>query len=185
MASASSQSSSSAILSNRSSTAAPAEGPRQVPQSMKKATAKFSDLYPLARDYGLGDEARRETLERGIELIRKVKPIIVKYAADEDGAFRKSWRDLSTERRAIMTRELTKVSPWVKYFEEGWAADWVLKKLINQRVNDRNRAKFKQKEDERAQRQLATIAHDALIISVKGNVSYYNSQGISNYCLLE
>ena len=80
-----------------------------------------------------------------------------------------------------MTCQLIKVSPWIKHFEEGWAADWILQKLINQRVNDRNRTKFRQREEKRAQ-QLAMAYDTPVSLIMKGNISSCNTRRISNGC---
>jgi hypothetical protein len=67
-------------------------------------------------------------------LILRVKPIIMKHAADEDGCFRKTWMAISTQRASYTSRMVNKSAPW-----EHWATDWVLKRLIDQRVHDEKR----------------------------------------------
>jgi hypothetical protein len=163
-----SSSSSPATSSNRSLTALPTTGPRQVPLSKKKNIAKFDNLLFLAREYDLGDEARLDLCARGERLIRKIKPIIVRHAADEDGAFRKTWKDLSTTRCGITAQSVHKVAPWLLNFEENWATDWILKRLIDQRVHDRNRAKARRKEEDRDRQRLTELANDTLDMSTEG-----------------
>jgi hypothetical protein len=85
---------------------------------------------------------------KGESLIRKVKPIMLR-ATDESGNFDKTWKALSARRSAKMVKAVNKAVPWLKRFEDDWATEWLLKKLIDQRVHDRNRASAKQKISDR------------------------------------
>ena len=38
-----------------------------------------------------------------------------------------------------MCQKLAAKAPWLLYFEQEWASDWILSRLLNQRVWDRNR----------------------------------------------
>jgi hypothetical protein len=164
----------SAISASSSSTAPPNTG--QVPLGKKKNIANFSNLLLLAREYELGNEACIDLRTKGERLIRKLKPIIVRHAADEDGAFRKTWKDLSTTRRGLIAQSVHKVAQWLLNFEEDWATDWILKRLIDQRVHDRNRAKAKKKEESDQQRwaELANSGFDD--ITTEGNISYRHKE---------
>ena len=56
----------------------------------------------------------------------------MQLAADDDGVFWKTWRELSTAPHNLMSQAAYKVVPWLLHFEETWATDWTLKKLIDQ-----------------------------------------------------
>jgi hypothetical protein len=119
-----------------------------VPASKAKEVANFAALSNIAREYRLGHEALSDLAYKGENLIRKVKPFILR-ATDESGYFYKTWKALSARRSAKMVKSVNKAVPWLKRFEDDWATEWLLKKLIDQRVHDRNRASAKKKTNNR------------------------------------
>jgi hypothetical protein len=110
-----------------------------VPLAVIKRVYNFKDLFDVANEFNVGDDAKADLASRGERLTRRVKPIIMKHAADEDGCFRQTWKSISTQRSAHICRLVNKTAPWLQCFEEHWATDWVLKRMIDQRVHDHNR----------------------------------------------
>jgi hypothetical protein len=55
--------------------------------------------------------------------------------------------------KLMMDTALTSV-PWLQRFEDDWAAEWLLKKLIDQRVHDRNQASAKKRISDRKREML-------------------------------
>jgi len=104
-----------------------------------KRVNNFKDLFELANEFNVGVNAKADLANRGERLILRVKPIIMKHAADEDGCFRMTWKAISTQRSSYIGRLVNKSTPWLLCFEEHWATDWVLKRLIDQRVHDEKR----------------------------------------------
>jgi hypothetical protein len=125
-----------------------AQSSKIVPDKEQKNVQNYADLLAIARKHELDEEARRDLFSKGARLIRKVKPILLRHAVDSEGNFKKTWSSLSTTRCALIEQEVHKVAPWLLSFEETWATKWILKKLINQRVHDGNRAKKKEMEME-------------------------------------
>jgi hypothetical protein len=121
---------------------------QMVPATKKRSLTKFEDLLSIARDYNLGNEARRDLSAKGEGIIRKAKPALFRHAT-EHGVFSKTWAELSNDRRARVTREMNKLAPWLLNFEETWATEWVAKRLVNQRVYDQRRPAVKRCQTER------------------------------------
>ena len=95
-------------------------------------------------------------------------------AADDDGVFRKTWRELSTARRNLMSQAAHKVVPWLLHFEETWATDWILKKLIDQQVHDAKRTSVRQRMEGKIQRLTKhgdAAFENGMNISIEGNIS--------------
>ena len=92
-------------------------------------------LRPLAEEFKLGRKVCNLFADNGRKIINHVKPIITKHATD--GVFRNSWKNLTSTQQAALVGLVHDVEPrLVEYFEGSWATDWVLKKLIDQRVAD-------------------------------------------------
>jgi hypothetical protein len=153
--------SSSAARGSAAALARLARVPRIVPLTRKKGVSSFAGLNQVVCEYDLGKDAIHDTLDKGSALLRRVKPVIVKCAADHEGRVRKTWRQLGSETRGAMARELAKSTPWLSQFEEGWAVGFVLKRAINQRANDQNRRKVKER-DARKEEILAQRTQEAL-----------------------
>jgi hypothetical protein len=45
-----------------------------------------------------------------------------------------------------ISKEVHRTVPWLLCFEENWATAWVIKRILNQRVHDRKRAKRRERE---------------------------------------
>jgi len=74
--------------------------------------------------------------------LQKIFPLpnITKYATDSSGDFSTNWKLMSSTQRASLVRYVHEKEPRLEgVFEGEWATDWVLKKLIDQRVADAKR----------------------------------------------
>src|SRR5436309_10844388 len=100
-----------ATLSNGTQTAPLTVRPRQVPLSRRQGVSNFQTLLNRTREYDLGQEVYIDLSSKGKQLVRKVKPILVRLAADDDGGFRKTWKELSTTRCNLMNQAVYKVVP--------------------------------------------------------------------------
>ena len=56
-----------------------------------------------------------------------------------------------------MIEAANKAVPWLQRFEDDWTAEWLLKKLIDQRVHDRNRASAKKRISDRKREMLEQL----------------------------
>ena len=75
-----------------------------------------------------------------------------------------------------MNQAVHKVVPWLLHFEETWATDWILKKLINQQVHDAKRASVKRRMEEKISwltEEGNAAAKKAMNISIEGNILLY------------
>ena len=75
-----------------------------------------------------------------------------------------------------MNQAVHKVVLWLLYFEETWATDWILKKLIDQRVHNAKCASVKWRMEEKIWRLTEegnAAAKKAMNISIEGNILLY------------
>ena len=115
---------------------AAAPGSQKVPIGRKKGVSSFADLNNIIIEFKLGEDATLDMGDRAFALRRKVKPIIFRYAADSEGQFRTTWCKLGIERRSRMAQELTRSTPWLTEFEDGWATDFIFNKILSQKAYD-------------------------------------------------
>ena len=117
---------------------------RIIPVERKRGITNFDQLHGLALEYNLGAKVSSMLVEKGQGLIEKIKPIIVKKATDENGDFLRNWKDMTSLEKAALVEAVQAREPWLqRHFQAGWGADWVLKKLIDQRVADKKRKSSK------------------------------------------
>ena len=112
----------------------------QVPFTEHRHCQNLEDMHQLAREYGLEGDAMDDTEgHRKAGIWTKVRRVISMFAYESSGRVEKRWSRLTSSRRATMQSELIRLAPWLSHFEDGWAADWLLKRSINQRVVDGQR----------------------------------------------
>jgi hypothetical protein len=89
------------------------------------------------------DIIKRYSIKAGNEsLVKKqLRTIVPSYFKHTNGIPRYRWRDLSDVTKGKMTRELTKMSPWLEAFEEDWAASWYLQNKVNDLKGESQRGK--------------------------------------------
>jgi len=109
-----------------------------VPLYKRKGVSSFKDLLKIAGEHGFAREMKPYLGNKGKHLIRAAVPYLVVYESVE-GEFRTAWRNISNAGRGKMCQKLAAKAPWLLYFEQEWASDWILSRLLNQRVWDRNR----------------------------------------------
>jgi hypothetical protein len=113
---------------------------RVVPICRKKGLNNFDQMLGIAQEYNLGYKVCSQFAERGRLISAGLKDLIKKHATDEYGAWSRGWKDMTTIERFSLVEAIHKVEPWLlRHFEAGWATDWLLKKIIDTRVADRNR----------------------------------------------
>jgi hypothetical protein len=117
------------------------EKPGLVPRTEMKGVENFSQMLEIGERFDVGRKAFTMFSEKGSRITGRVKPLIAKHATDDDGIFRTRWQDMGCNEQSNLTELVHRAEPWLLRFERGWAAEWVLKKLINQRVADAKRAK--------------------------------------------
>lgn len=116
-----------------------------VPADREEGTLNYGHLLEIAKEFRLGQEAYTSLANKGSELRSRVRPIIVRYATNNKGEFVVRWQDMTSIRREGLVALVHEVAPWLAHFEEGWASDWVLSRMISQRFYDRNRPENKDK----------------------------------------
>jgi hypothetical protein len=116
-----------------------------VPERRRQRIKNFSDFLELAREFKLGREAQQKLSENGKLLVQEIKPFLTRYAIDLEGRFTKTWKRLPVLTRSKLVKKIIQLEPWLCRFEDSWVAEWILKKLIDQRVHDCNRVKAKEK----------------------------------------
>ncbi|OXV07285.1 hypothetical protein Egran_04950 [Elaphomyces granulatus] len=118
---------------------------RMVPIERRKGVNNFDQLLTLTQEYKLGDKAYSLFGEKGRGIIKILKPIIRKNATDENGVFSSNWKGMTSIQQAALGKAVHEREPWMlRHFEGGWATDWALKKMIDQRVFDRTRRQKQQ-----------------------------------------
>jgi hypothetical protein len=125
-----------------------------VPLTKRKSVKNFACLLSLAREHNLGDEARHDLEFQGEGIVGKVKPILSKHATSRDGIFQVTWNNLHITSRSKIVKEMHHVAPWLMHFEHTWAAEWIGKHMLNQRVYDRRRPVTQNRERERDRRRV-------------------------------
>jgi hypothetical protein len=116
-----------------------------IPVERRKGVNNFDQLLRLAQEYNLGNKAYTLFGEKGRGIVQIVKPILRKNATDEFGVFTSNWKGMTAIQQAALGKEVHEREPWMlRHFEGGWATDWVLKKMIDQRVFDRTRRQKQQ-----------------------------------------
>jgi hypothetical protein len=110
-----------------------------IPKLEVAKVTKASDLRRIVQQYDLGDEAVRDTENKAIIFIRKVRGIVSKYASNENGSITKRWHTLSIAVRAQMISKLNEISPWFRNIEDDWATARLLSQNCNQRVSNSQR----------------------------------------------
>jgi len=112
----------------------------QVPINRSTGIVTFNQLFALSEEFKLEAKVCKLFADSGRRVIRLVKPIIAKHATDSSGKFTMTWKMLSSTQRATLVRFVSDAEPRLEgLFEGEWATDWVLKKLIDQRVSDAKR----------------------------------------------
>jgi hypothetical protein len=113
--------------------------PLPVPIDRKKGIVSFSQFQ-------LGRKAYSLFADNGSKVTQAIKPVIAKHATDGCGRFSTSWRNLSATQQAGLVSLTHEVEPRLLGLSEGdWITDWVLQKMIDQRVNDARRPSNKRK----------------------------------------
>jgi hypothetical protein len=113
----------------------------QIPISRSTGIVTFNQLFALSEEFKIEAKVSRLFANSGSRIIKLAKPIITKHATDSSGRFTKNWRMLSSTQRATLVRFVSDAEPRLEgVFEGEWATDWVLKKLIDQRVSDAKRS---------------------------------------------
>ena len=111
-----------------------------IPVERKKEVNNFDQLLRIAQEFHLGSRAYNFFGDKGRVFCQTLKPIINKKATDENGIFIRSWKIMTSTQQAALAAVVHEREPWLlRYFEGGWATDWALKKMIDQRVSDRTR----------------------------------------------
>jgi hypothetical protein len=111
-----------------------------IPLDRSKGLVTFGQLHTLAKEFKVDRKVCRLFSDNGRDIIKVVKPIITKYATDSSGNFSTNWKLMSSTQRASLVRYVHEKEPRLEgVFEGEWATDWVLKKLIDQRVADAKR----------------------------------------------
>ena len=114
--------------------------PRVIPISQKKGLTNFDQMLGIAQQYNLGHKVCNQFAERGRLVLAGLKDLVRKHATDENGVYSKGWKDMNTLERFSLVEAVHKAEPWLhRHFEAGWATDWLLKRMIDTRVADRNR----------------------------------------------
>lgn len=119
--------------------------PMIVPQTEKKKKTNRKQLAELVRKYKLGAEAIADTSNGCSDLFAKVRNAINSHATDGKGLFTIRWKPLALEKKHVMKQTLLQSSPWLGKFQNGWAAEALLKQFVDQRISDRQRRKKKEK----------------------------------------
>lgn len=119
-----------------SSTSKASSSSEIIPSSEARYVKKGTDLHSVIRKYNFGNDAVLDTSHGAKILHRKVKITISKYAVDESGKVSRRWLQLSTQTRGLMIKDLISKARWLGRFEDDWAAEWILRKAVNQRVVD-------------------------------------------------
>ena len=105
-----------------------------VPKSEEAKITKRSDMTDIIKRYSI--KAGNESLVK-----KQLRTIVPSYFKHTNGIPRYRWRDLSDVTKGKMTRELTKMSPWLEAFEEDWAASWYLQNKVNDLKGESQRGK--------------------------------------------
>ena len=117
---------------------------RVIPVERQLGTTNFDQMLGVVQEYNLGAKISNMFANKGQLLRERVKPLIRKVATDENGIFFRTWKGMTTLWRAELVNTLHRMEPWLeRHFEGGWGADWILKKLIDQRVSDKKRKRSK------------------------------------------
>lgn len=129
-----------------------------VPLREQRATKKGADLHNLVQQYNLGDEAVLDTADGAKITHQKVKATINKYAVNDTGRVVRRWLKQPLQLRSCMVKDLIQKARWLGRFEDDWAAEWLLRKAIDQRVVDTQRKKSAK---EKAGRTLANVTYQS------------------------
>jgi hypothetical protein len=118
---------------------------RVIPIERRKGVYNFDQLLSLTQEFNLGNKAYSLFGEKGRGIIQILKPILHKNATDENGVFTSNWKMMTSIQQAALCEAVHEREPWMlRHFEGGWATDWALKKMIDQRVFDRTRRQKQQ-----------------------------------------
>lgn len=110
-----------------------------IPSSDAPYVKNGTDLHNLILKYNFGNDAVVDTSLGAKILHRKVKATISKYAIDKSGKVSRRWPKLPTQTRGLMIKDLISNACWLGQFEDDWAAEWILRKAVDQRVVDAQR----------------------------------------------
>jgi hypothetical protein len=121
---------------------------KKVPLSEKSKIKKGGDFLDLVVKYGHGEEAFADTFGGATKLKNKVRTVIGKVAVGLDGKATVRWAKIPLAKKLAIISMLRKAAPWLKNFDDCWAAEWLLSRAINQRVTNENRAPKKRRHDE-------------------------------------
>ena len=121
---------------------------KKVPLSEKSKIKKGGDFLDLVVKYGHGEEAFADTFGGATKLKNKVRTVIGKVAVGLDGKPTVRWAKIPLAKKLAIISMLHKAAPWLKNFDDCWAAEWLLSRAINQRVTNENRAPKKRRHDE-------------------------------------
>jgi hypothetical protein len=126
---------------------------------------KGSELFDLVVKHGLGEEAFTDTFDGATGLWHKVRTVIGKVAVGLDGKATTRWAKIPVQKKMAIITTLNKAAPWLQAFQDGWAAEWLLNRAINQRVSDGSRKVKKRRHEEMmaqfAQSPAANVPHSS------------------------
>ena len=82
-----------------------------IPISERKRVGSFDQLLRLAEEYKLRGKVCRLFADKGRQLRSLIKPIIMKHATDDDGTFRRNWKELSSTEQARLVVSVLRPTP--------------------------------------------------------------------------
>lgn len=108
-----------------------------ISKTERKNVKNADNLHQLVQQKQLGADALADTNDRCYNLFAKARRAVCQFGTDEQGAYNVRWKNLSLRKKLQMSETLVRASPWLKSFEEEWAAEWLLKRFVDQRVVNR------------------------------------------------
>lgn len=115
---------------------------------------------------GWGYDVYQNLENKGKSLTRKIKPLLARYATDSRGNFYRIWKEMPSGQRAELVQMTQESENWLLRFEDGWATEWILKKMIDQRVYDHRRTKGREiRRQEKLSRDQSNYYYKMIIIS--------------------
>ena len=106
-----------------------------IPISERRRVGTFEQMSQLVDEHKLGRKVSELFADGSRRLRAIVKPILTKYATDNDGKTRRNWKDMSSTEQAQLTTLVNEVEPRLaRHFQGAWATDWIIKRQIDYRV---------------------------------------------------
>lgn len=111
----------------------------QIKKTERREVRTCKGLQALVERHNLSPNALDDTLDGCQILNSKVRAVISHYARDNRGGILCRWHDLNHSLQSTMITELSVGASWLRQFEGDWAAIFMLKKCVNQRISEQQR----------------------------------------------